>query len=103
MLLVNNNFRLTATVGETSAEGTIDEVIAWDENDVPVEVERYLTFYMKWDECCHINFGEKDNDGYLHLCGEDSFKQHAQLMTELFAWAKKEIPMMDWSTGEAKE
>jgi hypothetical protein len=96
------NFRLTVlevnlnpyTPGEiVSVSGQVEQISAWDENDDPADFEEYLSFYMKWDECCHINFGEDGNPGYLHLCGEHDWKLHSMLMSELFQWAKKYIPM----------
>lgn len=79
-------------------EGEVHRVTGWDDQRRPVDKELYLRYYMKWDGCCHVWFGERvapagAQDGYLHLCGEDSWKHHTQLMTELFAWAKKTIPI----------
>lgn len=43
---------------------------------------RYLDGYVKWDNCCHYWFGEKD--GYLHLCS--GTKTFIELMGRTYAW-----------------
>lgn len=77
---------------EASITGTVEEVNSWAPDDgKPHETDLYLSFMIKWDGCSHINFGKEN--GYLHLCGEHFWSLHCKLMTWLFAWAKKEIPM----------
>jgi hypothetical protein len=78
-----------------SVMGTVDEATSWGD-DGPGDFEHYLDFYMKWDGCCHINFGDKGTDGYLHLCSRYAWENHKQLMDELWQWAVKALPMEDW-------
>lgn len=85
------------------------EVYAWYQDkktqkwNVPCEIELYLTGYLKWDGCCHIWYGEEDSsgkqDGYLHLCGEHSWKKHNQLMSEIWKFAGENIPAWDESVA----
>lgn len=90
-------FRIMVTdQSEATITGEVHEVIAWDVNGEPIEFELYLTFYCKWDACCHVTFGRaKDSgqDGYLHLCGPDSWENHIWLMAELYRWAERVIPI----------
>lgn len=84
-----------------SISGHVDEVTAWDPNgsedprDWTVsETERYLKFYMKWDGCHHIWFGDEGDDGpdaYLHLCGSSCWDKHIALMAWLWQFAEAEI------------
>ncbi len=41
-------------------------------------IELYLKCAIRWDECSHFWFG--DEEGYLHICGEEAFKKHNELM-----------------------
>lgn len=43
----------------------------------------YLRGFIKWDLCSHYYFGEDENPGYLHLCGPEAIKRHADLMLHL--------------------
>jgi hypothetical protein len=94
------DFQVTITDrGEYHISGAIEEVTAWErgESSAPVSTELYLTFYMKWDGCCHVTFGERqaDNsqDGYLHLCGASCWDKHLTLMRWLYTWAAETIPI----------
>lgn len=87
---------------ETHIDVTVEEVIAWGEGNVPVQTELYCTAYMKWDGCCHVWFGEeegegdkKQQDGYLHLCGKHSWKQHIAMMEWLYKLASELIIRFD--------
>lgn len=73
------------------------EVVSWegDGSKLPGNTELYLEGCIKWDGCSHIWFGAKENgrrDGYIHMCGEDAWKNHAAVMLALFELAKKTIP-----------
>ena len=92
-------FRLTITDrSECTIDGKVDEVLEWNDDNTAAIYGHYLTFFMKWDGCSRINFGEEN--GYIHLCGARSFEKHIFLMTELYRWAEKEIPMQRWVSGE---
>lgn len=46
--------------------------------------KKYLSGFMKFDGCCHFNFG--DQDGYLHLCsrqGIDNLRDVIDALWEL--------------------
>lgn len=93
--MLNDDFRVTVEKeNEWSRIGFVEQVYEWDISDNPISFAHYLSFYMKWDACCHINFGDKGADGYLHLCGDYSWVKHNQMMSDLFAWARKDIPMI---------
>lgn len=53
----------------------------------PEDRELYLKGFIKWDSCCHFNFGQED--GYIHLCGVESLKQHCWLIEQLYKLAFK--------------
>ncbi|MGH1436569.1 MAG: hypothetical protein ACRBG0_19155 [Lewinella sp.] len=79
---------------EASLSFEIIEVISWDgETDDPVDVEKFIRGFIKWDGCSHIYFGDKD--GYLHLCGGDSFQYIKQVLTAVWKKAESEITMFD--------
>ena len=75
------------------------EVIAWDENNNPVEMELYISGTIKWDGCSHVLFGEHDEDGnqngYLHLCGAHEWRKHIKIMTEVYKFASENITNFD--------
>jgi hypothetical protein len=62
------------------------EVLAWsaDGKNVVRDKELYLKGCIKWDGCSHVWFGSEDRDGYIHLCGKDSWLKHNEIMT--FVW-----------------
>lgn len=104
------SFRLTVTERSShTISGKVEEITSWaaDGSWTPGEAELYLTFYMKWDGCCHVWFGEEDEggkrDGYLHLCGADSWDKHVALMRWLYKWAETEIPMQTDVSGNLSE
>lgn len=104
------NFRLTVTERSDHAiSGDIEEITAWECDDAhtPCDSEHYMSFYMKWDGCCHVWFGEKlddkTHDGYLHLCGADSWDKHIALMRWLYKWAAAAIPMDKDVAGDLSE
>lgn len=78
--------------GDTSVDFEVYEITSWkdDKKNTPFEEELYLTTYMKWDNCNHFWFGEKENDkqdGYLHICGSVSMENHLRLMAFLYDYA----------------
>jgi len=80
------------------------EVNSWSMNpetnefDVVSDTDLYLRAYMKWDGCYHFWFG--DNDGYLHLCGNDYIEKHIQVMNRCLEFAKTKIKKYDASVAE---
>lgn len=62
--------------------------IKWDMSDPePFEKEDYLECSIKWDGCSHFHFGEGDRggrNGYLHICGLESYYEHVRLMEFLY-------------------
>lgn len=82
------HFRVTVTSrSKVRISGHVDEVVAWDpDTHEPLEFGRYLAFYLKWDGCGHVWFGNQS--GYLHLCGASAWEKHNRLMAELFEWAR---------------
>lgn len=41
--------------------------------DDPALASNYISGFIKWDGCSHLNFGERENPGYIHLCGRGAF------------------------------
>lgn len=103
-------FRLTVTDRSSyTISGKVEEITSWewDEAWIPGDSELYLTFYMKWDGCCHVWFGEEDEggkqNGYIHLCGAESWDRHVALMRWLYKWAETAIPMQTDVSGNLSE
>lgn len=61
----------------------VDEVHSWSRKGEVLDSEHYLEGSIKWDTCCHFFFGEKDNAGYIHMCGITSFYDHIALLKSL--------------------
>lgn len=84
-------------ISSAQVSGSIESVGGWSgapDYVTPCDLELYLTFVIRWDGCSHITFGERDTatgqqDGYLHLCGEGCWEDHAALMGWLFKWASE--------------
>lgn len=94
-------FRITVTKREGHyIDGTVEEIQVWegDAEHTPAQFDPYLAFYMKFDGCCHVWFGEEvdgKRDGYLHMCGARTWKKHILLMQYLYKWAAATIPMCE--------
>lgn len=83
----------------------VEQVNSWDNGKEPSDKEIYLNAYMKWDGCCHLNFGESldeenaigmgASNGYLHLCGPEDWKKHCHMMIWLYKLAEISIPHFD--------
>ena len=72
----------------------IFEVDSWDFDGNPIEITPYMSGTIKWDGCAHLYFGGEENgtrDGYLHFCGQKSWKKHAELMAGIYELAQKNI------------
>lgn len=48
------------------------------------EANTYLHGCVKWDGCSHFYFGDGDNSGYLHLCGDWSIKNHLAIVQRVY-------------------
>lgn len=75
-----------------SVDVEILEVTSWDTEKQPLETEKYLSATVKFDGCCHVTFG--DEQGYIHMCGVDSWKKHCKMMEWVYKEATKLIPDM---------
>ncbi len=83
------------------------EVNGWecDEDNMPIKMDLYLTGFIKWDGCSHINFGELENgksDGYIHLCGGIYWRRHAEVMLKLWDMAPSKIAKFDHTCADFK-
>lgn len=90
-LLEDTGFGFQVEVKEQSKfhiNFNVYEITGRDLKGEAVDLELYLTCSIKWDGCCHFWFGEREDDGqqdgYLHMCGVRSFKNHFRLMKELY-------------------
>ena len=73
----NDDGPLYSAVGaDTSKDHTSDPYLA----------ERFVEGFVKWDGCSHVQLGEINNDGYLHLCGVEDWNR---LATTLLAIHKR--------------
>ena len=86
-------------LSDCSVTGQVYEVESWVDDNEPLDKEQYMRFYIKWDGCSHVNFGERDGtdcrDGYLHLCGKGCWERHVALMSWLYEWEGAEIPIRE--------
>ncbi len=83
-------FRITFTADQCyGLSATVEEVVGWEsDTNEPAMFEPYLTCTIKWDSCSHFNFGHgEEKDGYIHMCGAYSFRNHAALMEYLYRLA----------------
>ena len=74
-------------------EATVHEVTSWNTDNSVRETEKYLSATIKWDGCSHVTFG--DEDGYIHICGENSWKNHIRVMEALLDLAKSNLKSWD--------
>jgi len=95
--------RVTAILNITdSAEHycnfALERVVAWDENDSPVDLEHVCHGTIKWDGCSHIYFTGEDagsTGSYYHLCGIEAWKFHCDILKWLYQTVTSEIASMD--------
>jgi hypothetical protein len=92
-----------ATVEELAShwvEFSVREIVGYEEGDKAKPLfdhpdsgpgEIYLSATIKWDGCSHVNFGE---EGYLHLCGAESWQRHCRLMEWLYKSAIELLPQL---------
>ncbi len=62
-----------------------DGTYIYDDGDngwptTPDTAVRFVEGWVKGDGCSHLNFGEKDWDGYLHLCGGGCYARVAYVL-----------------------
>ena len=57
-----------------------------DTTTIIEEAQTYIEGTIKWDACSHVTFG--DEDGYIHICGGRSWRQHIELMERVFGLAR---------------
>lgn len=67
--------------GRLSLKSSADECAPTDDIDA---AEQYLRATIKWDGCSHFTFGDRNGDGYLHLCGPTAYRAHADLVCHLY-------------------
>lgn len=71
----------------TQGEAWVDFEVREREGDV---WGTYLRGSVKWDGCSHLHFG--DCDGYIHMCGKDSFDSHIEILKAVWNICTK-----DWN------
>lgn len=97
-LITTNNrveylIEFTSDNFEYSINFNIHEVISWTgETNEIYDKELYLKGEIKWDGCSHFWFGE---DGYIHMCGKDSFEDHKKVFDAVWELASKKIKGWD--------
>lgn len=86
-----HHFRLNVTNKEdASVTGYVQKVSEWREDNKPYAFEYYFGFYIKWDGDVHIEF---KHSGDLTLFGPLEVTYHCRLLTEIYQWAQRAIPM----------
>jgi len=102
-----------ADISEHSISMDVFEITAWCEDNEkwePCEEELYLSARIKWDGCCHITFGNIDpdtnkQDGYIHMCGIETWKRHVKLMKKIHKFAEKAVDNFEdderWENDES--
>jgi hypothetical protein len=77
----DNNGKFTVPFFEKlGAEGSDDTTEKLEEAQTLVQGT------IKWDACSHVNFGE---EGYVHMCGKESWAQMSELLRRVFTEAGK--------------
>jgi hypothetical protein len=77
-----------------SASFTVYEITSWSGLDnSPIEIEEYISGYVKWDGCSNITFG--NGDGTLHLCGRHFYDLHKKVMDAIWDKCSKKITNFD--------
>ena len=75
------------------------KALSWNLSDNKcIDKELYLSGNIKWDGCSHIDFGDNSGTstpGYLHFCGKEDFKKHAEVLNKLFKFASENIENFD--------
>lgn len=54
------------------------------------EAQTLLRGHIKWDACSHVYFG--DEDGYIHICGGESWFNFMEAIKRIWEIAVKELP-----------
>lgn len=54
------------------------------------EAQTLIHGYIKWDACSHIYFG--DEEGYIHVCGGESWFQLMEAIKRIWAIACEKLP-----------
>lgn len=85
---------------ESHCDFKVFEVMSWNMENVPENIELYVRGTIKWDGCSHIWFGTEDKDGYIHLCGKHSFVDHCKLIAVLWEVVTAKIKCFDKETAE---
>ena len=87
--IVGDNLGFIVNVEEksdTSVKFIVEEITSRGADNYDVaDTEPYLECYIKWDGCSHFWFG--DEDGYIHICGVDSYVKHIELIRTLYSLA----------------
>lgn len=76
---------------EVSASFEVYEINAWADGGQPMDAEKYLSGFVKWDGCSHFNFGTDENKGYIHLCGRSFFEDHKKVMDAIWQLCSEKI------------
>lgn len=84
-------------VNESSIDFTVYQTTGWNTDNSIAERERYLSGTLKWDACCHIDFGE---EGYLYLSGKGDFKNHCKVMEGI--WNECRTRISGWDSDNDK-
>ena len=61
-------------LGADSSEDTVRD---------PLQADRYVEGFVKWDGCSHINFGDIDS-GYIHICGIRDFTKLVTVIPAIY-------------------
>ena len=93
-------FEITYDIQDNYVDFEVNFIISRDMDDVILEKEKYIRGTIKWDGCSHVNFGDKGDDGYLHLCGKQYWVLHNKLMEHIYDVATKNMKNYDKDVAE---
>lgn len=91
--------RYTSDKNEYYCDFEVYVVESWDNDNTPLDIELYLHGTIKWDGCSHIYFGNTigNTNGYIHICGNNSWKIHTIMMETLYKTVSSKIENFDES------
>lgn len=93
-------------------KGRIQQVIAWELDGTPLDMEFFADFTVKWDGCSHFTFsgqdtleakGQEDLDGYYHICGIRDYLSFMRNMVFAYTIMKEYVDKLDFHEEEAYE
>jgi len=85
------NYMVYYELGRHYLKFEVYQINSWYMDNTPNngDLEEFIRGTIKWDGCSHINFG--DENGYLHLCGLNYFKDVSKVLKAVWKKASETI------------